>query len=108
MEKFLNPRKRRRDDLSCELSSLTKRFRDLNVDPDEGGCHSFSGFYNYPINNDCIDAANCNTDCPAGAYNDYNPELGIDLNPVYYEKNKVLYDLHAERVRRHCHCAFHN
>lgn len=30
----------------------------------------------------------------------YNPELGNDENPFYYNKNKLLYDLHVERMQR--------
>ncbi|KAH8279762.1 hypothetical protein KR054_004686, partial [Drosophila jambulina] len=99
MVEFLNPRKRRRDDLSCELASLTKRFRDLNL---EGRCSSINGIYNFPENCNHIDAT-IPIECPAAAYSDYNPELGMQQNPFYYEKNRVLYVLHAERVRRHCH-----
>ncbi|KAH8238895.1 hypothetical protein KR038_005962, partial [Drosophila bunnanda] len=103
MEKLLNPRKRRRDDLSCDLASLTKRFRNLNLNLDEGGRGSSSGIYNYPINYDYINTAKCTTGCQAAAYNDYDPDLGKDINPVYYEQNRILYGLHAERVRRRCH-----
>lgn len=30
----------------------------------------------------------------------YSPELTADENPFYYNKNKLLFDLHIERVRR--------
>ena len=30
----------------------------------------------------------------------YNPELSVDQNPFYYNKNKLLFDLHLERERR--------
>uniref|UniRef100_A0A336MQT8 CSON001007 protein n=1 Tax=Culicoides sonorensis TaxID=179676 RepID=A0A336MQT8_CULSO len=28
----------------------------------------------------------------------YNPELTEDQNPMYYRKNKLLYELHMERI----------
>lgn len=31
----------------------------------------------------------------------YDPELSQEENPFYYSKNKLLYDLYLERVRRH-------
>lgn len=31
----------------------------------------------------------------------YSPELTADENPFYYDKNKLLFDLHVERQRRH-------
>lgn len=31
----------------------------------------------------------------------YRPELTPDENPFYYNKNKLLFDLHIERQRRH-------
>lgn len=30
----------------------------------------------------------------------YDPELGAEENPYYYEPNKLLNQLHAERVKR--------
>lgn len=30
----------------------------------------------------------------------YNPELSASENPNYYEKNKLLYELYVERMRR--------
>lgn len=30
----------------------------------------------------------------------YNPELTEEENPLYYRKNKLLYELHMERQRR--------
>lgn len=30
----------------------------------------------------------------------YSPELSQDQNPHYYSKNKLLYDMHLERMRR--------
>lgn len=38
-----------------------------------------------------------------GSGYEYNPELNADQNPYYYEKNKMLYDLHVERVKRNSH-----
>lgn len=35
------------------------------------------------------------------AYDPYAPELSQEENPFYYTKNKLLYDLYLERVRRH-------
>lgn len=32
--------------------------------------------------------------------NDYSPELSAEENPFYYNKNKLLFDLHVERERR--------
>lgn len=31
----------------------------------------------------------------------YDPELSQEENPFYYNKNKLLYDLYVERMRRH-------
>lgn len=31
----------------------------------------------------------------------YRPELTSDENPFYFNKNKLLFDLHIERLRRH-------
>lgn len=38
---------------------------------------------------------------PNGPYDPYDPELSKEENPFYYTKNKLLYDLYLERVRRH-------
>jgi len=34
------------------------------------------------------------------AMENYNPELTADENPFYYNKNKLLFDLHIEREKR--------
>lgn len=34
-------------------------------------------------------------------YDPYEPELNQEQNPFYYSKNKLLYDLYLERLRRH-------
>ncbi|XP_022162619.1 uncharacterized protein LOC111028324 [Myzus persicae] len=31
----------------------------------------------------------------------YDPDLTSDQNPFYYESNRLLFDLHVERVHRH-------
>ncbi|XP_025202568.1 uncharacterized protein LOC112599733 [Melanaphis sacchari] len=31
----------------------------------------------------------------------YDPDLTSDQNPYYYESNRLLFDLHVERVHRH-------
>ncbi|KAG4075448.1 hypothetical protein HA402_015101 [Bradysia odoriphaga] len=35
------------------------------------------------------------------SYDPYEPELSQEQNPFYYTKNKLLYDLYLERLRRH-------
>lgn len=30
----------------------------------------------------------------------YDPDLSLDENPYYYEKNKLLFELYVERVQR--------
>lgn len=34
------------------------------------------------------------------ALGEYHPDLNADENPYYYTKNKLLYDLYVERMRR--------
>lgn len=31
----------------------------------------------------------------------YDPDLTSDENPFYYESNRLLFDLHVERIHRH-------
>lgn len=31
----------------------------------------------------------------------YSPEMDVNSNPHYYTPNKLLFDLHIERVKRH-------
>lgn len=31
----------------------------------------------------------------------YSPEMDVNSNPHYYTNNKLLFDLHIERVKRH-------
>lgn len=111
---FLNLifRKRsREDDLPCESTPLSKRINNLNISYDDGNSSSssscsISGLIN-DNNNYLIPTINAGcgggpAEVIGGGY-EYNPELNADQNPYYYEKNKMLYDLHVERVKRNSH-----
>ncbi|ALC46333.1 CG14229 [Drosophila busckii] len=105
MEEFMRTRKRsREDDIPCDSTPLSKRINNLHLNYDDG--NSNSSCSNPGIIND---NNNYLPTTPAGSGGDgssdgtnyeYNPELNADQNPYYYEKNKILYDLHAERVKR--------
>ncbi|XP_017871627.1 PREDICTED: uncharacterized protein LOC108619515 [Drosophila arizonae] len=112
MAGFLRSRKRsREDDLPCESTPLSKRINNLHLNYDDGNSSSSSNCsipnlindnnnYILPtIQNGGISPA----EVVGGGIYDYNPELNADQNPYYYEKNKMLYDLHVERVKRHNH-----
>lgn len=102
----------REDDLPCESSPLSKRINNLNINYDDGNSSSssscsISGLIN-DNNNYLIPTINAGgggggpAEVIGGGY-EYNPELNADQNPYYYEKNKMLYDLHVERVKRNSH-----
>ncbi|KAH8386638.1 hypothetical protein KR093_001642 [Drosophila rubida] len=112
---FLRKRSRE-DDPACESTPLSKRINNLHLTYDDGNSSSSSNCSipnlitdnnNYIIPN--ITAGAGGAGCPhgpaeiLGGIYEYNPELNADQNPYYYEKNKMLYDLHVERVKRNNH-----
>ncbi|EDW32669.1 GL18306 [Drosophila persimilis] len=131
MAGFLKTRKRsREDDLPCESTPLSKRINNLHLNYDDGNSSSSSScsiptqlndYNNYNtvpviVGGPAAAAAGAPAAAAvAGATNaidilngdgtiyGYRPELGPDQNPYYYDKNKMLYDLHVERVKRNTH-----
>lgn len=109
-----NYRKRsREDDLPCESTPLSKRINNLHLNYDDGNSSSSSNCSIPNLINDnnnylllpTITGGGCGSgpaEVVGGVY-EYNPELNADQNPYYYEKNKMLYDLHVERVKRSNH-----
>ncbi|KAH8284238.1 hypothetical protein KR044_000788 [Drosophila immigrans] len=109
----------REDDLPCESTPLSKRINNLHLNYDDGNSSSSSNCSipnlindknNYIMPNITAAAGpGGGGGCPHGPVEvlggiyEYNPELSADQNPYYYEKNKMLYDLHVERVKRNNH-----
>ncbi|XP_017852063.1 uncharacterized protein LOC108606458 isoform X2 [Drosophila busckii] len=108
MEEFMKTRKRsREDDIHCDSTPLSKRINNLHLNYDDGNSSSSSSCSIPGLINDNNNYILPTT--PAGSSGDgssdsttyeYSPELNADQNPYYYEKNKMLYDLHVERVKR--------
>ncbi|XP_032582452.1 uncharacterized protein LOC6615042 [Drosophila sechellia] len=103
MAGFLKTRKRsREDDLACE-SPLSKRINNLNLNYEDGNSNSSNSCSIPPLSGGGATGGSGGSDAAgngvAAGY-EYNPELGAEQNPFYYEKNKVLYDLHVERIKR--------
>ncbi|KAH8421326.1 hypothetical protein KR009_001947, partial [Drosophila setifemur] len=105
----------REEDLPCESTPLSKRINNLHLNYDDGnsssssscsiptlgsGSASGSGDNNNYLQQPGVGAGSGATAASAANGGEYNPELGAEQNPYYYEKNKMLYDLHAERVKR--------
>ncbi|KAH8298592.1 hypothetical protein KR018_002365, partial [Drosophila ironensis] len=114
----------REDDLNCESAPLSKRINSLHLayeDSSSSSSCSIPPLYSGDVNSG---SSGCSGSAgppgppgPAGGaaaaagpataaaepVYEYNPELGADQNPYYYEKNRMLYDLHAERMKRSLH-----
>ncbi|XP_017066976.1 uncharacterized protein LOC108105067 [Drosophila eugracilis] len=106
MAGFLKTRKRsREDDLPCESTPLSKRINNLHLNYDDGNSSSSSSCSIPPLPVGGASAPggpgghDASGNGVAVGY-EYNPELGAEQNPFYYEKNKMLYDLHVERIKR--------
>ncbi|EDV44555.1 uncharacterized protein Dana_GF20268 [Drosophila ananassae] len=107
MAGYMKTRKRsREDDLPCESTPLSKRINNLHLNYDDGNSSSSSSCSIPPLgnsdNNNYL-LTGAPSSVPGGSTErvfEYNPELGADQNPFYYEKNKMLYDLHVERLKR--------
>ncbi|XP_030378779.1 uncharacterized protein LOC115627288 [Scaptodrosophila lebanonensis] len=116
MAGFIKTRKRsREDDLPCESTPLSKRINNLHLNYDDGNSSSSSSCSIPTLSNDnnnyivppiaggqAETVAVLSSDGTRYEY-EYNPELNADQNPYYYEKNKMLYDLHVERLKRNTH-----
>ncbi|EDV46742.1 uncharacterized protein LOC6550500 [Drosophila erecta] len=104
MAGFLETRKRsREDDLACESTPLSKRINNLHLNYDDGNSSSSSSCSIPPLSGGGATVASGGPDAAGNgvaARYEYNPELGAEQNPFYYEKNKMLYDLHVERSKR--------
>ncbi|EDW86289.2 uncharacterized protein Dwil_GK15919 [Drosophila willistoni] len=101
MAGFVKTRKRsREDELPCDSTPLSKRINNLHLNYDEGNSSSSSNCSLPSLANSSMDGHNPNPDGGPGPVYSYNPELSVEQNPYYYAKNKMLYDLHVERVKR--------
>ncbi|XP_017055557.1 uncharacterized protein LOC108097638 [Drosophila ficusphila] len=118
MAGFLETRKRsREDDLPCDSTPLSKRINNLHLNYDDGNSSSSSSCSIPPLPGGSAVGGGGGTTAGGGpngpdatstgnavrAGYEYNPELGAEQNPYYYEKNKMLYDLHVERLKRASH-----
>lgn len=100
---ILKCRKRSRDtaDENEESVPLTKRINNLNLENDS---NSLETFYSNEIakhisisnGHNPNNGENTNGLEPNSSY---NPELGVLENPYYYN-NKLLYEMHLQRLRR--------
>lgn len=84
---------------------LSKRINNLHLNNSDP---KFNGQTNQNLNNNNLNFSNNGQDSSSsnsqfseeGSIEGYNPELNHDENPFYYNKNKLLYDLYIERMRR--------
>ncbi|EDW36995.1 GL25995 [Drosophila persimilis] len=81
MSKFHENIKRRREGDEDEDIKLAKRFRCLKLSDEPEGTTDI-------LNDDVAPLAG------------YDPDLSPIENPFYWNKNKILYDLHLERLSR--------
>ncbi|KAI8034672.1 uncharacterized protein LOC128264221 [Drosophila gunungcola] len=101
MAGFLKTRKRsREDDLPCESTPLSKRINNLHLNYDDGNSSSSSSCSIPPLPGGAGGPETGPSGSGVATGYEYNPELGAEQNPYYYEKNKMLYDLHMERTKR--------
>lgn len=97
-------RKRTTDDEDpTEFMPLSKRINNLHLNNSDP---NFNCQINPNLNNNSNfsngqDSSSSNSQfSEEGSIEGYNPELNHDENPFYYNKNKLLYDLYVERMRR--------
>lgn len=115
----------REDDVSCDSTPLSKRINNLHLSNFEEA--QFNHQQHHSINNNnntqphlpkdmlmhhhaaTASAASASSNGVMKSMNGidsdpnrimYNPELNETDNPFYYDKNKLLHELHQERVKR--------
>ncbi|KAI8122884.1 hypothetical protein FF38_00550 [Lucilia cuprina] len=110
MSGLIDKRKRsREDDVLCESTPLSKRINNLHLSNFE------EAQYNQQLQNtnahhnnnhlqhltkDMMTAESSALKPMTADKNMYEPELDESQNPFYYVKNKLLHDLHLERMKR--------
>ncbi|XP_075157127.1 uncharacterized protein LOC142230366 [Haematobia irritans] len=113
MAGFIDKRKRsREDDVSCVDTPLSKRINNLHLSNYEDVAAQYNPHLtnniihnnnHLPYNNVAKDPMSViKPDAGCGEVSDdiYDPELNETQNPFYYVKNKLLHDLHLERLKR--------
>ncbi|XP_005187470.1 uncharacterized protein LOC101893436 [Musca domestica] len=116
MAGLIDKRKRsREDDVSCDSTPLSKRINNLHLSNFEEAAHdnlhnnnnnhlqqhmSKEAMHMHHATASVSKPPPMNT--PNGETNNaiYHPELNKSENPFYYDKNKLLHELHLERLKR--------
>lgn len=97
-------RKRTAEDEPIEFMPLSKRINNLHLNNSNSNLNFQLNSQNLNNNLNITngqDSSSSNSQfSEEGSTEGYNPELNHDENPFYYNKNKLLYDLYIERMRR--------
>ncbi|XP_065363839.1 uncharacterized protein LOC135957097 [Calliphora vicina] len=107
MSGLIDKRKRsREDDVLCESTPLSKRINNLHLTNFEEGQYnqqpqpqSHQNNHLQHLTKDMMGESSGLKPMTADK-NMYEPELDESQNPFYYVKNKLLHDLHLERLKR--------
>lgn len=108
---FFNRKRSREDDVLCESTPLSKRINNLHLSNFEEAHYNqqiqtltFNNNNNHLAKDMMSPPEETSALKPFNSFetdsNLYDPELNESQNPFYYLKNKLLYDLHLERLKR--------
>lgn len=107
---FVNRKRSREDDVLCDSTPLSKRINNLHLSNFEEATAQYNQHqlpHNHNNNNNHL-PTNLHATIASKSVNGisdvdnnmYDPELNESENPFYYGKNKLLHDLHLERLKR--------
>lgn len=103
-------RKRGRDDEGSEFMPLSKRINNIHIEGNQE--NSPKQLESNWVNQNFVPSPNAISQDHGSSSSDgsnsnhshysmeYRPELNPNDNPYYYENNKLLYNLHMERMQR--------
>ncbi|KAL7295540.1 hypothetical protein TKK_0011181 [Trichogramma kaykai] len=90
-----------------EFTPLSKRINNIHINNMQGMQQqnaSFNMQWNNPNLSPNHSQGSSSSDCysPSHSSNsmEYSPDLNAQQNPQYYESNKMLFNLHMERLQR--------